>query len=134
MPARARLALSFSGAGSVNVRLNRISSVQSIARLSGRTPFPDRRRAASTAAAALTSTFFGSHPRRAHVPPNGRLSTIATVQPAARHLDATVWAAEPEPSTTRSNIEADYRVERDATIFVMRPTLVSPVYRLPCAS
>src|SRR6266487_2995643 len=104
MPSRAHFAVRCSGTGSVKVRLNRISVGQSIARPSGRTPFPARRRAASTAAAASTRTFFGSQPRSAHVPPNGRLSIIATVQPAFRHLDATAWAAEPEPITTRSKV------------------------------
>src|SRR5262249_54823605 len=66
-------------------------------------PFPDSRRAASTAAAAPTRTFFGSQPRSAQVPPNGRLSTIATVQAADRHREATACAAAPEPITTTSN-------------------------------
>jgi hypothetical protein len=35
-------------------------------------PRPRMRRAKSTASAPLISIFFGSHPRRAQVPPNGR--------------------------------------------------------------
>src|SRR5215813_9352509 len=103
MPSCARRAWKFEGYGSVNVFLNLIKSAQSMARDSGRIPFPDSRRAASTAAAAATRTFFGSQPRRAQVPPNGRLSTIATVQAADRHSKATACAAAPEPITTRSN-------------------------------
>src|SRR5262245_12222672 len=70
----------------------------------GSTPFPARLRVALTAAAAATSVFFGSHPRNAHVPPKGRWSIIATVQPAARHRVATAFAAAPEPTTMRSNV------------------------------
>src|SRR5258708_27567083 len=66
-------------------------------------PFPSMRRSQSITSAAPTSTFFGSPPRSAHVPPNGRESTIATCQPADLHFDATVEAAEPVPSATRSN-------------------------------
>lgn len=45
-----------------------------------------------------------SHPRSAHVPPYGRESTMATFQPAARHLRATEEPAEPVPMTMRSNV------------------------------
>src|SRR6266849_8759653 len=55
------------------------------------------------ASAAPTSTFFGSQPRRAHVPPNGRESITATLHPARRHWWATTPAAVPVPITTRSN-------------------------------
>src|ERR1700737_1143471 len=61
------------------------------------------RRIQSTASAAPTSTFFGSHPRRAQVPPNGLESTIATCHPASRHRDATVEAADPVPIAITSN-------------------------------
>src|SRR6266478_693721 len=56
----------------------------------------------SRTSAAPTSTFFGSHPRRAQVPPNGLESTTATCFPALRHRIATVEAAEPVPITTTS--------------------------------
>src|ERR1044071_9357483 len=62
------------------------------------------RRLQSTTSAAPTRTFFGSQPRRAHVPPKGRESTMATCQPAERHSDAMVEAAEPVPTTTRSKL------------------------------
>src|ERR1700675_2047313 len=66
-------------------------------------PFPFIRRAQSTASAAPTSTFFGSHPRRAHVPPNGLESTIATCHPASLQRDATAEAADPVPIAITSN-------------------------------
>ncbi len=50
-----------------------------------------------------TSTFLGSHPRRAHVPPNGLESTTATFQPAEVHSCAMADAAAPVPITIRSN-------------------------------
>src|SRR5260370_18279544 len=61
------------------------------------------RRAQSNTSAAPTSTFLGSHPRSAQVPPNGLESTIATCHPAKRHRDATADAAAPVPIATRSN-------------------------------
>src|SRR5216684_2411345 len=61
------------------------------------------RRPQSITSAAPTSTFLGSHPRRAQVPPNGLESTIATCHPAERHRDATADAAVPVPIATRSN-------------------------------
>jgi hypothetical protein len=73
------------GNGPVKVRLKRINSGQSICNCSARIPFLFIRRAQSTISAAPTSTFLGSHPRSAHVPPNGLESTIATCHPAARH-------------------------------------------------
>src|SRR5258708_13146995 len=60
------------------------------------------RRPQSITSAAPTSTFFGSHPRRAQVPPNGLESTIATCHPAERQRDATADAAAPVPISTRS--------------------------------
>src|ERR1700693_1714114 len=66
-------------------------------------PFPFIRRVQSTDSAAPTSTFFGSHPRRAQVPPNGLESTIATCHPASRQRDATAEAADPVPIAIRSN-------------------------------
>ena len=51
---------------------------------------------------APTSTFFGSQPRRAQVPPKGRESMTATSFPALRHRMAAVEAAEPVPITTTS--------------------------------
>src|ERR1700693_5128478 len=55
------------------------------------------------ASAAPTSTFLGSHPRRAQVPPNGLESTIATCHPASRQRDATAEAADPVPIAITSN-------------------------------
>src|SRR2546425_397760 len=104
MPSRAKLASSFAGYGPVNVRLKRSSSGQSIRNVLASTPLPDSNRAASAAAATPTSTFFGSQPRSAHVPPNGCLSIMATVHPAARQGDATLLAAAPDPMTTRSKL------------------------------
>jgi hypothetical protein len=49
------------------------------------------------ASAAPTITFFGSHPLRAHVPPNGLESTIATFHPASRQRDVAAEAADPVP-------------------------------------
>src|ERR1700726_3260139 len=49
------------------------------------------------ASAAPTSTFFGSHPRRAQVPPKGLESTTATCHPASRQREAIVEAADPVP-------------------------------------
>src|SRR5260370_29481825 len=62
------------------------------------------RRPQSITSAAPTSTFLGSHPRRAQVPPNGLESTIATCHPAKRHRDAAADAAVPVPIATRSNL------------------------------
>jgi hypothetical protein len=66
--------------------------------------FPFIRRAQSAASAAPTSTFFGSHPRRAQVPPNGLESAIATCHPASRHRDATAEAVDPVPMAITSNV------------------------------
>src|SRR5882672_2644065 len=60
------------------------------------------RRFQSSSSAAPTSTFFGSQPRRAQVPPNGLESTTATCFPALRHRIAAVEAATPVPITTTS--------------------------------
>src|SRR5580704_13580164 len=49
------------------------------------------------------STFLGSHPRNAQVPPNGLESTIATCHPASRQRDATDEAADPVPIAITSN-------------------------------
>src|SRR5207253_2858558 len=102
MPCMWKLSSFVCGTESVNVRLNRIKSRQSMRNPGSSTPLPFIRRAQSTTSAAPTRTFFGSQPRRAHVPPNGRLSMIATLHPAARHLDATVEAAEPVPIQIKS--------------------------------
>lgn len=91
------------GTGSVNVRLKCIGSDRLIFNCSVRTPFPFIRRVQSTASAAPTSTFFGSNPRSAHVPPYGRGSTTATCHPAARHRWATADAAVPVPMAITSN-------------------------------
>jgi hypothetical protein len=54
--------------------------------------------------AASTRTFFGSHPRKAHVPPNGSESIIATLHPGELHSDAVIDAAVPVPITIKSNV------------------------------
>jgi hypothetical protein len=64
------------------------------------------RRFQSMTSAAPTSTFLGSQPRKAQVPPKGRESITATFQPADRHREATVEAADPVPITTKSNCSA----------------------------
>jgi hypothetical protein len=86
MPALAYPFSLLSGTGSVNVRLNRISSGQSIFVFFEETPLLSMRRVQSISSAAPTSTFLGSHPRRAQVPPKGLESTMATFHPAFRHL------------------------------------------------
>src|SRR5260370_7572011 len=103
IPAFANSSSRFLGTGSVNERLKRINSCQSMQISSVLIPLPFIRRPQSTASAAPTRTFFGSHPRSAHVPPNGRESITATCHPADRHRDATGDAASPVPITTRSN-------------------------------
>ena len=65
-------------------------------------PRPLKRWPQWSASAAPTSTFFGSQPRSAHVPPKGRESMMATVHPAFRHRGATDEAADPVPMTMRS--------------------------------
>ncbi len=90
------------GVGLTRERLNRMSCVQSMASAPAGTPLSAKSRAAWTASAALTRIFFGTQPRSAHVPPNWRESTTATVQPASRHRDATAEVT-PVPTTTRSN-------------------------------
>src|ERR1043165_2322592 len=65
-------------------------------------PLPCMRVVQSITSAEPTSTFFGSQPRRAQVPPNGSESMMATSHPASRHLWATVEPAAPVPITMRS--------------------------------
>lgn len=71
-PSFGRAALRAEGTGSVKLRLNRINAGQSIAMPSARTPLSASARALPSAAGAPTRTFFGSQPRSAQVPPNGR--------------------------------------------------------------
>src|SRR5258708_3607884 len=66
-----------SGTGSVKVRLNAISSGQLTLEFPV-TPWPFMRETRSTVSAPETSTFVGSQPRSAQVPPNGRKSMTAT--------------------------------------------------------
>src|SRR6266851_9329375 len=87
-----------SGTGAVKVRLNCINAGQSI-EASGATPRFTNRFVESTTSATPTSTFLGSQPRKAQVPPKGLESIIATSHPALRHSYATVDAAEPVPMT-----------------------------------
>lgn len=67
-PGFLKLLLPFLGTGSVNERLKRINSCQSMRISSAVVPFPFILRTRSRASAAPTRTFFGSHPRSAHVP------------------------------------------------------------------
>src|SRR5713101_3137047 len=80
-----------------------MSAGQSIFTPSDEIPLPAIWRLRSITSVAPTSTFFGSHPRNAHVPPNGLESTIATCHPAERHLDAAADAPDPVPIAMRSN-------------------------------
>src|SRR5258708_13497348 len=103
MPALAKLSSRCLGTGCVKVRLKRISSRQSIESCSDRIPLPFIRRAQSITSSAPTSTFFGSHPPSAHVPPNGRESTIATRHPPPRHADPTPASPPPLPNAPPPN-------------------------------
>src|SRR5690348_1058545 len=69
-------------------------------------PRPLMRRFQSVSSAAPTSTFFGSQPRSAQVPPYGSSSTIATRHPALRQRDATAEPPVPVPITMRSKASA----------------------------
>src|SRR5215472_8485190 len=69
------------------------------------------RRFQSMTSAAPTSTFFGSHPRRAQVPPKGLESTTATCFPALRQRMAAVEAAVPVPITTTSYFVVTFLAE-----------------------
>src|SRR5438128_5227735 len=91
------------------------------------------RRCQSTSSAAPTSTFFGSQPRRAHVPPYGSSSTTATCQPALRHRYAGADPAVPVPITMRSSgsgigqraVEPDYgfmSAGRHRALTILRPS------------
>src|ERR1700687_993699 len=82
-------------------------------------PLPLLQSSRSKVSTALTRTFFGSHPHRAHVPPKGRESTMATCHPAARHREAAPEAADPVPIATRSN-------------FFIKPSFPKPVYLSIC--
>jgi hypothetical protein len=103
MPFSAYVLSRFFGTGSVNVRLKAMRSGQSIYS-SPATPFSRIRLAASTTSVQLTSIFLGSHPRSVHVPPNGRKSMTATVQPTIRTRVAVTIAAVPVPTIIRSNV------------------------------
>src|SRR5581483_5972324 len=103
MPALVNCCSRSAGTGSVKVRLNCISAGQSILTASEQTPLPFIWRVRSITSVAPTSTFFGSQPRSAHVPPNGRESTIATFQSAERHSNAGLAPPAPVPMTMRSN-------------------------------
>jgi hypothetical protein len=102
IPASAYFFSLSSGTGSVKVFLKPMSDDQSIFASDDETPLPFIRRSQSNKSAAPTRTFLGSQPRSAHVPPNGLESTMATSQPASRHLNAAVAPAAPVPITTRS--------------------------------
>src|SRR2546428_8667226 len=76
-----------------------------------------------------TSIFFGSHPRSAQVPPKGRKSITATLQPAAGTRIAAVIAAVPVPTITRSYVFPipHVRVQTGAARFpVMSSTSAAP--------
>ena len=96
------LSLDF-GKGSVKVRLKRIKSDHLI-----RTPvnrlYPCFRAFDSNQLSfCFHKNFFGSHPRKAHVPPNGSESIIATLHPADLHSDAVVGLQYSVPITIKSN-------------------------------
>lgn len=55
-----------------------------------------------------------SHPRKAHVPPKGSESIMATFHPAERHSCAAVEAAVPVPITIKSNVLFIYRNQQDS--------------------
>src|SRR4029077_557954 len=101
MPASENCSSRSFGTGWVKVRLNCISAGQSIFTPSA-TPLPASWRLRSITSVTSTNTFFGSQPRSAHVPPNGRESTMVTFQPAERHSFAAVAPAAPVPMTMRS--------------------------------
>src|SRR5712691_2227377 len=103
IPLSAYIRSCFPGTGSVKPRLNAINSGQSMSSFPA-TPRVRMRDAKSTASAPETSIFFGSQPRSAQVPPNGRKSITATLQPAARTRIAAVIAAVPVPTITRSYV------------------------------
>src|SRR6266700_3176706 len=118
----------FPGTGSVKPRLNAINSGQSMSSFPA-TPRVRMRDAKSTASAPETSIFFGSQPRSAQVPPNGRKSITATLQPAARTRIAAVIAAVPVPTITRSYVfPIPYvRIQMGAACFpVMSSTSAAP--------
>lgn len=79
----------------------------------------------STSSDTPTRTFLGSQPRSWHVPPKGSESTTATLQPAARQGKATLWAAEPLPTTTRSTSTVTRSSPRARTYTEMRHKLGS---------
>ena len=101
IPLSAYICSCLRGTASVKLRLNAINSGQSTCS-SPATPCVRMRNAKSMTSAPETSIFFGSHPRSAQVPPNGRKSITATLQPAARTRIAAVIAAVPVPTITRS--------------------------------
>src|SRR5260370_31183829 len=90
-------------------------------------PFFSMRRVQARTSAAPTSTFFGSHPRRAQVPPKGLESTTATCFPAFRHRMAAVEAAEPVPITTTSYFVVTPLTEALGPPRVGTSTLPSPL-------
>src|SRR6266581_4207313 len=128
IPLSAYIRSCFPGTGSVKPRLNAISSGQSTFSFPA-TPRVRMRDAKSTASAPEISIFFGSHPRSAQVPPNGRKSITATLQPAARTRIAAVIAAVPVPTITRSYVfPIPYvRIQMGAACFpVMSSTSAAP--------
>ena len=62
----------FTGRETIEVDENTLQARHVLIASSPVTPRPRMRRAVSTASAPLISIFFGSQPRRAQVPPNGR--------------------------------------------------------------
>ena len=98
----------------MKVRLKRIMSDQASVGAGAESPFPCMRRVQSTSSEMPTSTFFGSQPRCAHVPPKGRESITVTLHPASRHGYATLWAADPVPTTMRSTVMIRTRPDQRA--------------------
>src|SRR5258706_2876231 len=148
MPLSAYICSCFGGTASVKLRLNPISAGQSTCS-SPATPCVRMRDAKSMTSAAETSIFFGSHPRSAQVPPNGRKSITATVQPAARTRIAAVIAAVPVPTITRSYrfamalplrrgrrqilpVGTLIQLRRQARIFLLLPCAAGKLLHVPC--
>src|SRR3546814_16505490 len=89
------------GIASVNMRLEATMSGQLTA-VCASSPLPSRLWAHSTPSVTALSLFFGSQPRNAHVPPKGRLSKLATRQPALAVLLATPFPPVSLPISKRT--------------------------------
>src|SRR5258708_11332062 len=148
IPLSAYIRSCFPGTGSVKLRLNAIRSDKWTYSFPA-TPRVRIRDAKSTASAPEISIFFGSQPRSAQVPPNGRKSITATLQPAARTRIAAVIAAVPVPTITRSYrfamalplrrgrrqifpVGTLIQQRRQARIFLLLPCAAGKLLHVPC--